>query len=84
MLLNFSDRTRTGAFNMIWPLAKEGDNFELDEGLFVDMHKLKSYAHAANTCHYILQHVKGKKEVPTAPRVPRRSPIQVLTGLDVA
>ncbi len=23
MLLNFSDRTRTGAFSMIWPLAKE-------------------------------------------------------------
>ena len=23
MLLNFSDRTRTGAFNMTWPLARE-------------------------------------------------------------
>ena len=28
MLLNFSDRTGTGAFNMIWPLAKEGENIE--------------------------------------------------------
>ena len=26
MLLNFSDRTRTGAFNMIWPLAKWEEN----------------------------------------------------------
>ena len=23
MLLNFSDRTRTGVFNMVWPLARE-------------------------------------------------------------
>ena len=23
MLLNFSDRTRTGAFSMIWPLAEK-------------------------------------------------------------
>ena len=24
MLLNFSDRTRTGVFNMVWPLPREG------------------------------------------------------------
>ena len=28
MLLNFSDRTRTGVFNMIWPLAKIQENFD--------------------------------------------------------
>ena len=28
MLLNFSDRTRTGVFNMIWPLAKEEENVD--------------------------------------------------------
>ena len=27
MLLNFSDRTRTGVFNMIWPLARIQENF---------------------------------------------------------
>ena len=26
MLLNFSDRTRTGVFNMIWPLAWVQEN----------------------------------------------------------
>ena len=26
MLLNFSDRTRTGVFNMIWPLARTQEN----------------------------------------------------------
>ena len=26
MLLNFSDRTRTGVFNMIWPLARAQEN----------------------------------------------------------
>ena len=29
MLLNFSDRTRTGAFNMIWPLAKIQENVNI-------------------------------------------------------
>ena len=24
MLLNFSDRTRTGVFNMVWPFAMKG------------------------------------------------------------
>ena len=27
MLLNFSDRTRTGVFNMVWPLARGKANF---------------------------------------------------------
>ena len=27
MLVNFSDRTRTGVFNMIWPLARIQENF---------------------------------------------------------
>ena len=31
MLLNFSDRTRTGAFNVIWPLAKAKTIFLLQE-----------------------------------------------------
>ena len=26
MLLNFSDRTRTGVFNMVWPLTKSNAN----------------------------------------------------------
>ena len=26
MLLNFSDRTRTGVFNMVWPLTRRGAN----------------------------------------------------------
>ena len=29
MLLNFSDRTRTGVFNMIWPLARKEENFNI-------------------------------------------------------
>ena len=29
MLLNFSDRTRTGVFNMIWPLARIEENFNI-------------------------------------------------------
>jgi hypothetical protein len=29
MLLNFSDRTRTGAFNMIWPLARVQENVNI-------------------------------------------------------
>ena len=29
MLLNFSDRTRTGVFNMIWPLARIVENFDI-------------------------------------------------------
>ena len=29
MLLNFSDRTRTGVFNMIWPLARIQENFSI-------------------------------------------------------
>ena len=29
MLLNFSDRTRTGVFNMIWPLARIQENFNI-------------------------------------------------------
>ena len=28
MLLNFSDRTRTGVFNMIWPLARVQENVD--------------------------------------------------------
>ena len=31
MLLNFSDRTRTGVFNMIWPLSRRGANVALLE-----------------------------------------------------
>jgi hypothetical protein len=29
MLLNFSDRTRTGVFNMIWPLARAHENVKI-------------------------------------------------------
>ena len=29
MLLNFSDRTRTGVFNMVWPLPKSNDKISL-------------------------------------------------------
>ena len=29
MLLNFSDRTRTGVFNMIWPLARVQENLKI-------------------------------------------------------
>ena len=29
MLLNFSDRTRTGVFNMIWPLARAQENLKI-------------------------------------------------------
>ena len=29
MLLNFSDRTRTGVFNMVWPLARMSRKFSL-------------------------------------------------------
>ena len=29
MLLDFSDRTRTGMFNVIWPLASSRENFKL-------------------------------------------------------
>ena len=29
MLLNFSDRTRTGVFNMIWPLARAQENVNI-------------------------------------------------------
>jgi hypothetical protein len=29
MLLNFSGRTRTGVFNMIWPLAKVQENVKI-------------------------------------------------------
>ena len=33
-LLNFSDRTRTGVFNVIWPLAFESDKFRVFQSLF--------------------------------------------------
>ena len=32
----------------------------------------------------LIQKLTAKKEMPTAPSVPKRSPIQVLTGLDAA
>ena len=66
---------------MIWPLAKEGENIE---GYGADFVQRQEYQNAAKTCYYILQHFKVEKRVPTAPRVPRRSPIQVLTRLNVA
>ena len=37
-----------------------------------------------NNNNYIKKKKKKKKGLPTAPGVPRRSPIQVLTGPDVA
>ena len=42
--------------------------------------------HRINIIFYLLNNraFQEKKEKPTAPGIPRRSPIQVLTGLDVA
>src|SRR6266404_6033989 len=31
ILLNFSDRTRTGVFNMVWPLTRDNANIYLDK-----------------------------------------------------
>jgi hypothetical protein len=43
MLLNFSDRTRTGVFNMVWPLTRKvGKNLPL---------KLKFFSFSLAICH---------------------------------
>ena len=31
MLLNFSDQTRTGVFNVVWPLARKEHENEIDK-----------------------------------------------------
>ena len=46
MLLNFSDQTRTGVFNMVWPLPREEVTFgkkEMQSGLNAGMRKWQQH-----------------------------------------
>ena len=127
MLLDFSDRTRTGIFNMIWPLAREVVRLSLLKGnssntllhsvqkkrwrifewqFFLHFHNVSLHFRptkqdwlvlANQTAYSLLGWARNKwflpiafwtetknNKKPTAPRIPRRSPIQVLTRLNVA
>ena len=108
-MLNFSDRTRTGAFNVIWPLARERLIFVAQEPFAAlctkplltihwkecdQKHAIAIWGGAKRVCdieksfifrqNAWLEKNGEKRKMPTAPRVPRRSPIQVLTRLNVA
>ena len=75
-LLNFSDRTRTDVFNVIWPLASERAKSSLFQSLVVLENGKEKFEASRGQ--------NKRCDSPAASSVPRRSPIQVLTGLNIA
>ena len=68
-LLNFSDRTRTGVFNVIWPLAFESDKFRVFQSLFPwcssrqNWKKIEFWGQFSNSSSPFCSDVRGWKSV---------------------
>ena len=60
MLLNFSDRTRTGVFNMIWPLARIQENFNILFQQHTCMYNTSQFLQCKKSCHTVTKTCKKK------------------------
>ena len=58
MLLNFSDRTRTGVFNMIWPLARIQENFNIIFQQHTCMYNTSQFLQCKKNCHTVTKTCK--------------------------
>ena len=61
MLLNFSDRTRTGVFNMIWPLARIQENFNILFQQHTCMYNTSQFLLCKKNCYTVAKTCKKKK-----------------------
>ena len=60
MLLNFSDRTRTGVFNMIWPLARIQENFNILFQQHTCMYNTSQFLLCKKNCYTVAKTCKKK------------------------
>ena len=83
MLLNFSDRTRTGVLNMIWPLVTDTRKMCLDQPLWFWLESWKKVTNGIAAPHHTLQYIRakmGKKRYQQHPVFPGGHPSKYWLG----